>query len=102
MTVFDLKAAELGTQTLEQLEEVLRSLRDQVFPQRALQQQKRYIRRALSKPRHMPIRTYVNKVLELNDQLENFPGTGNENNGTKLPKDEVLDLLEFGLSLIHI
>ena len=97
LTVFDLKAAELGTQTLEHLGEVLRSLRDQVFPQRALQQQKRYMRRALSKPRHMPIRTYVNRVLELNDQLENFPGTGNEIHGTKLPEDEVLDLLEFGI-----
>ena len=45
----------------------------------------------------MTIRDYVNRVLELNDQLENFPGINDNDNGTKLPEDEVLDLLEFGL-----
>ena len=45
----------------------------------------------------MSIRAYVNRVLELNDQLENFPGVNDNDNGTKLPEDEVLDLLEFGL-----
>ena len=55
------------------------------------------MRRALRKPRNMLIRIYVNRVLELNDQLESFPGTGNDVNGTKLPEDEVLDLLEFGI-----
>ena len=38
LTVFDLKAAELGTHTVEHLGEILYSLRDQIFPQRAIQQ----------------------------------------------------------------
>ena len=97
LTVFDLKAAELGAQTVSHLQDILRALRREVFPEDALQQQKRYMRRSLHKPRNMTIRVYVNRVLELNDQLENFPGLNSNDNGTKLPEDEVLDLLEFGL-----
>ena len=40
---------------------------------------------------------YVNRVLEMNDQLEDYPGTGDNVDGTKLPEDETLDLLEFGI-----
>ena len=40
---------------------------------------------------------YVNRVLELNDQLVSYPGTGDNQDSTKLPEDEILDLLEFGI-----
>ena len=33
----------------------------------------------------------------MNDQLESYPGTGDNQDGTKLPEDEILDLLEFGI-----
>ena len=33
----------------------------------------------------------------MNDQLVSYPGTGDNTDGTKLPKDEILDLLEFGI-----
>ena len=55
------------------------------------------MRRSLRKPRDMSIREYVNRVLELNDQLASYPGTGDITDGTKLPEDEILDLLEFGI-----
>ena len=97
LAVFDLNAATLGNETTQHLQLILMSLRDQVFPQRAQQQQKRYMRRALRKPRNMSIRVYVNRVQELNDQLEKYPGIGDELHGTKLPEDEILDLLEFGI-----
>ncbi len=45
------------------------------------------MRRSLRKPRNMSIRAYVNRFLELNDQLENFPGINDNDNGTKLPND---------------
>ena len=45
----------------------------------------------------MSIRMYVNHALELNDQLVSYPGTGDNTDGTKLPEDEILDLLEFGI-----
>ena len=97
LTVFELSAAELGNPTVLNAEALIKDLRDQLFPQRALQQQKRYMRRSLRKPRNMSIRVYVNRVLELNDQLVSYPGTGDNIDGTKLPEDEILDLLEFGI-----
>ena len=45
----------------------------------------------------MSIRVYVNRVLEMNDQLVSYPGTFDNTDGTKLPEDEILDLLEFGI-----
>ena len=50
------------------------------------------MRRSLRKPRNMSIRVYVNRVLELNDQLASYPGTGDNVDGTKLPEDKILDL----------
>ena len=45
----------------------------------------------------MSICMYVNRVLELNDQLASYPGTGDNIDDTKLPEDEILDLLEFSI-----
>ena len=97
LTVFELNAAELGNPTVLNAEALIKDLRDQLFPQRALQQQKRYMRRSLRKPRNMSIRVYVNRVLEMNDQLVSYPGTFDNTDGTKLPEDEILNLLEFGI-----
>ena len=55
------------------------------------------MRRSLRKLRNMSIRVYINRVLELNDQLASYPGTGDNIDGTKLPEDEILDLLDFGI-----
>ena len=55
------------------------------------------MRRSLRKPRNMSVRVYVNRVLEMNDQLSSYPGTGDNIDGTKLPEDEILDLLEFDI-----
>ena len=59
LAVFELNAAELGNPTVLNAEAIIKDLRDQLFPQRALQQQKRYMRRSLRKPRNMSIREYV-------------------------------------------
>ena len=67
LAAFELSAADLGNPTVLNAEAILKDLRDQLFPQRALQQQKRYMRRSLRKPRSMSIRMYVNRVLEMND-----------------------------------
>ena len=55
------------------------------------------MRLSLHKPRNMSIRVYVNRVLEMNDQLVRYPSTSDNTDGTKLPEDEILDLLEFGI-----
>ena len=55
------------------------------------------MRRALRKPRGISICEYINRVLEMNYQLEDYPDTGEDLDGTKLPEDKILDLLEFGI-----
>ena len=55
------------------------------------------MRRVLRKSSGMSIRVYVNRVLELNDQLENYSGTGDNRNGARLPEDEIFDLIEFSI-----
>ena len=64
LAIFKLSAAELDNPTVLNVEALIKDLRDQLFPQRALQQQKRYMRRSLRKPCNMSIRVYVNRVLE--------------------------------------
>ena len=97
LAVFEVSAAKLGNPIALNAEALIKDLRDQLFPQRALQQQKRYMRRSLRKLRNMSIRVYVNRVLELNDQLASYPGTGDNTDGTKLPEYKILDLLESGI-----
>ena len=41
------------------------------------------MRRSLRKPHNMSIHMYVNRVPELNDQLASYPGTGDNQDGTK-------------------
>ena len=58
--------------------------------------QTRWMRRYLRKPREMKTRDYVNRVLELNGYLTEFP-TSNNNQANKLEDDEIVDILEFSL-----
>ena len=44
-----------------------------VFPQKALQDQKRWMRRFLKKPRDMPVQDYITRVIEINDYLAESP-----------------------------
>ena len=63
-------------------------------PQKSLIRQKRYMRRALFKPRHLKTREFVARVRELNEYLKMFPLFGN---GQELPEDEILEIIEFSL-----
>ena len=40
------------------------------------------MRWSLHKPRNMSLHMYVNRVLEMNDQLVSYPGTGDNVDGT--------------------
>jgi len=69
-----------------------------VFPKRAVLLQKRYMRRFVRKPVGMTTRDYVARISEMNSYLPLFPSvTANGEVPTKLPDDEILDLLEFGV-----
>ena len=69
---------------------------ESMFPQKAYITQTRWMRRYLRKPREMKTRDYVNRVLELNGYLTEFP-TPNNNQANKLEDDEIMDILEFSL-----
>lgn len=50
LAAFELKATELATETAPHYNEVMEALTKHVFPNKALQKQKRYMRRVLRKP----------------------------------------------------
>ena len=72
----------------------VQALTSHIFPQRALRMQKRYMRRYMRKPRDMKMRVYRNRVVELNNYLEQFPTAFNA--AQKIDDDEIVDILEFG------
>ena len=70
-----------------------------VFPVRALQTQRRYLRWFSRQSKDMKVRQYVARVLEINKILQQFPLQAGENANLsqKLPSDEILDLSEFDM-----
>jgi len=95
LTAFNLKAKEFESKTNANFLEVIDDLTRNVFPIKALQTQKRFMRDFLRKPRDIKRRKYVSHVCEINEMLVHFPTANQE---SKLPpSDEILDLLEFGM-----
>ena len=94
LMVFNVKATQIGSETNAHYEEVMDALTAHVFPIKALQTQKRFMRRFLRKPREMKARDFVSRVCEINEMLNQFPGA---NGAGSLPQDELLDLMEFGM-----
>jgi hypothetical protein len=91
---FEESTADRGTETLEHFEEVLQDMGSYVFPRRALQMEKRYMRRYMRKPRKLKMREYLARVDELNNDLRYFPSFVM---GARLVEDELLDIYEFGV-----
>ena len=94
LMVFNLKATEVGNETVTNYKTVMAAVTAHVFPLKALQTQKRYMRRFLRKPRDMKAREFVSRVCEINELLTEFPEADDD---SKLPRDELLDLMEFGM-----
>ena len=79
-------------ETPDNLKKCLEAVTKTVLPLKALQTQKRYMRRMLRKPQGMKIRDYFGRYLELNNYLDMFPPF-KENQ--KMPIDEILEHAEF-------
>ena len=94
LMVFNVKTTQIGNETNVNYERVMDALTEHVFPLKALQTQKRFMRRFLRKPRDMKARDFVSRVCEINEMLNQFPGANGEGS---LPQDELLDLMEFGM-----
>ncbi len=96
LAAFDASAEILGNETNDNFVLALAALTEHIFPARALQTQKRYMRRYLRKPADVSIREHVARVIEINKLIEQFPPMREGGNAVALPDDELLDLLEFG------
>ena len=94
LTVFNLRATCRRNETNDHCKQVMGNLTQHVFPLKALETQKSYMRRFLCKPKDIKVPNFVSRVSELHQLLTLFPGTDDD---SKLPDDEILDLLEFGM-----
>ena len=78
----------------ELYETSMKALTESVFPENALAEQKRYMRRQLRKPRSMKIKEFYERLLEMDTMLEDFPGyqSSHQKNG----EDVLKEIIEFG------
>ena len=95
LAAFEKECKDQTVESVANFKEALKKVTAHVFPQRALQIQKHYMRRYMRKPKSMTVRTYCNRVVQMRNQLDFYPG-GNAN-GDTLPEDELLDILEHGI-----
>ena len=73
---------------------ILDKLTEEIFPDRALQKQRRALRRNIRKPENLKTSEFYARLVEMNEQLMVFPKGKKED---KLGKDELKEILEFGL-----
>jgi len=95
LAAFNTAATQLGDENNENFQEACHRLISHVFPRRALQTQKRYMRRFLRKKADGSVRAFMTRLVEINEYLSLFPEGFNENQ--KLPLDEIMDIAEFGV-----
>ena len=86
-----------GNKSLANYKRCIQAVTLGVFPQSALQDQKRWMRRFLKKTIDMPVQDYIARIIEINDYLTEFPPTIVGGDAVKLLDNELLDLLEFGI-----
>ena len=94
LSKFDARATELGGETNPNFTLCLNAVTQHVFPQKALQYQRRYMRRNMRKPRDLSTREFHSRVQELNSYLSQFPPF---NAGQLLDDDNIMEILEFGI-----
>ena len=85
---------EADVETVANLQLCFQAVTVTVLPHKALQTQKRYMRRVLRKPQGMKIRDYFGRYIELNEYLKEFPPFQVDQ---QLPNDEVLEHAEFAI-----
>ena len=92
---FEETAATAGTETIPNLRIVLQGVMNYVLPARALQTQKRYMRRLCRKPPEMTMKEYISRFQQLNSYLAMFDSNRGALN--KLPNDEIIEHAEFAI-----
>mgnify|MGYP001048519339 CR=1 FL=1 len=90
------QAAQGKTETNENYKDVLNTVSRSIFPPRAAQTQRRYMRRYIRKPKEISARDHVARIVELNSYFDDFPLDENGDTVERLETDEILDNLDFG------
>ena len=97
LAAFNRAATATGNETNDHLKTCLTELKKHIFPQKALNNQKRYMRRFLRKPREMKIREFMTRLNKINELLTLFPPVRDGQEAEKLPDDELMDIAEFAV-----
>ena len=92
LAAFDSAATEAGNETNANFEVASRGLIEHVFPKKALQTQKRCMRRFMRKPADCTMRQFMGRLVEINGKLSEFPPF---EDAQALPLDEILDIGEY-------
>ena len=95
LQVFEQKDQEWGVETKANYEFWMKDLISHIFPPKALQRQKRYLRRGVYKSCDTNIRYFICHIDKMVNYLGKFPPFGAVQS---LSEDEILDLVEFSLS----
>ena len=96
LTIFDASDLTHGTQTVSNFALIMKDICQHVFPAKAAQVQKRYLRRYSKMPPGTKTKEFVARIQEMNDYLLLFP----DNNGvtpTTLNHEDLMDVLEYSL-----
>ena len=96
---FNHTATNNGNESLANYKRCINAVTLGVFLQKALQDQKRWMRRFLKKTIDMPVQDYITWIIKINDYLTEFPPTIVGGDAVKRSDDEILDLLEFGIMI---
>ena len=97
MANFDASIEDLSGQgplTIENVTQALKDIAQSIFPHRALERQKLWMKRTMVKPYKLSTKRFFSAVTRVNNDLTRFPGA-NEN--LKFSDAELLELLECSL-----
>ena len=95
LAAFEAGAAAAGAETNVHFTQAVNSLIEHVFPSRALAIQKRVMRRNFRKPKEMTTRTFMARLVEINNYLSQFPPFNGDDQ--KMDEEELLDIGEYAV-----
>ena len=93
LATFKLKSTRFAQRTVPNFEVILNQMTSHIFPVNAYREQKRYLRRYVKKPKDLSVRDFISRVQELNNYLDKFPTDVEGVMGTRLPDDELKEII---------
>ena len=94
MQAFNNTARTAGSKTTRIHKAAIKSVTTHIMPKKALQKQKRYTQRLLKKPLDMKVKDFVERIMMMNKLLTCFPNASPTVPASKIPDNNILDLLE--------